>query len=199
MKTKTSAAIPNTGARFSSIHDLVKATAGEAQVHSFEKYLEEAQIVRAMIGFRAAAGLTQEEVACRMECSQSAVSRLEHSSDGDLTLRDIAKYLNATDERLLLAIGKQPSLVERIKESAMCLKQDLDRLADLSVNTDDARLRKGISSFFGEAWFNLSTIVFDAAQKLPRHHGEDECSPLTLIGQPMMIRDIESSRECVGC
>ena len=65
MKTKASAAKPNTGARFSSVLDLVKATAGDAQVQSFEK------------------------------------------------------YLGATDERLLIAIGKQPSLVERIKESAM--------------------------------------------------------------------------------
>lgn len=197
MKTKAPVAKPNTGARFSSVLDLVKATAGDAQVQSFEKYLEEAQIVRAMIGFRAAAGLTQEDVASRMECSQSAVSKLEHSSDGDLTLRDIAKYLGATDERLLIAIGKQPSLVERIKESAMCLKHDLDRLADLSVNTDDTKLRNGISSFFGEAWFNLSTIVFDAAQKLPRRHGDEEYRPLTLLGQPMMNRDSEPARECV--
>ena len=134
----------------------------------------------------------------RRDGPRSAVYKLEHSSDGDLTLRDIAKYLAATDERLLIAIGKQPSLVERIKESAMRLKHDLDRLADLSVNTDDTKLRNGISSFFGEAWFNLSTIVFDAAQKLPGHHGDKECSPLTLLGQPMMIRDSEPARECVG-
>jgi len=199
MKTPQKHAGPPASRSFSSVLDLVKATAGEDHVKSFEEYLEATPLVNAMIRSRAAAGLTQADVAGRMNCTQSAVSKLEHSADGDLTIRDIAKYLNSTGERLTVAIGRQPSLVERIKESAMALKQDLDNLADLSANTDDTKLRNAIGSFFNEAWFNLSTIVFDAARKLPNEHGPHDNIPLTLLCQPLPLRDQEAARECVEC
>ncbi len=182
MKSATSSAKPLTGTRFSSVLDLVKATAGDDQIRTFEQYLADTKIVKALIRSRAAKGLTQADVASRMECTHSAVSKLEHSSDGDLTVREITSYLKATGGRFAIGFGKQPSLVERIKDSAMCLKRDLHELADVSVKTDDSKLRTSIDSFFGEAWFNLFMILCESTEKLPGQQSDLRDSPVKLLG-----------------
>jgi transcriptional regulator with XRE-family HTH domain len=166
--------------RFASVYALVKATLEDkGQAEAICQKIAGAQIVNAMIRSRAAAGLTQAEVAQKMNCTQSAVSKLEHSSDAELTLQDIATYLRATGGRLNIAVGKQANRVERIKELATGLKHELEALADLSSTSDDASIRKSINGFFGEAWFNLFSIMCTATAKLPKE--EEDTSLLSLI------------------
>ena len=194
MQTTLPSAHTNKSARFSSVLDLVKATGGSDHARTFEQYLADTQIVKAMIRARSQASLTQADIASRMNCTQSAVSKLENSIDGDLTVREIASYLRATGGRFAIGFGKQPSLVERIKGSAMCLKAELDELADLSVATDDDKLRNGISEFFNEAWFNLFLILCDSTEKLPT---KPECyndAPVKLIN-PELHRGRVSAEE----
>jgi transcriptional regulator with XRE-family HTH domain len=166
--------------RFASVSALVKATLEDkGQAEAICQKIAGAQIVNAMIRSRAAAGLTQAEVAQKMNCTQSAVSKLEHSSDAELTLQDIASYLRATGGRLNIAVGKQANRVERIKELATGLKHELEALADLSSASDDASIRKSINGFFGEAWFNLFSIMCTATAKLPKE--KEDTSLLSLI------------------
>ena len=167
--------------RFASVRDLVKATAVDAeQIREFDRRIKGAVIVNALIRTRAAAGMTQADVAEKMQRTQSAVSKLEHAADAELSLQDIASYLHATGGRLNLGIGKQPNRVERIKELAICLKGELESLADLSSNRDDPSIRQSINGFFGEAWFNLFKILCDTTSKLPQE--PEESSPLMLFG-----------------
>lgn len=178
MKTTTN---PKQGTkRFASVSALVKATLEDkGQAEAICQKIAGAQIVNAMIRTRAAAGMTQADVAQNMNCTQSAVSKLEHSSDADLTLKDIASYLRATGGRLNIGVGKQPNRVERIKELATGLKHELEDLADLSSASDDPSIRRSINGFFGEAWFNLFSIMCTATSKLPKE--DDDDSLLTLM------------------
>jgi transcriptional regulator with XRE-family HTH domain len=171
--------------RFASVSALVKATLEDkGQAEAICQKIAGAQIVNAMIRTRAAAGMTQADVAQKMSCTQSAVSKLEHSSDADLTLQDIASYLRATGGRLNIGVGKQPSRVERIKELATGLKHELEALADLSSKSDDPSIRQSINGFFGEAWFKLFSILCTTTSKLPK---EDENeSPITLLDAETM-------------
>lgn len=166
--------------RFASVSALVKATLeDQGKAEAICQKINGMQIVNAMIRSRAAAGMTQADVAQKMNCTQSAVSKLEHSSDAELTLQDIANYLRATGGRLNIGVGKQPNRVQRIREFATGLKHELEALADLSSASDDASIRKSINGFFGEAWFNLFSIMCTATAKLPKE--EEETSLLSLI------------------
>ena len=132
-----------------------------------------------------------------MERTQSAVSKLEHSTDAELSLQDIASYLNATGGRLNLGVGKQPNRVERIKELAICLKGELESLADLSSNSDDPSIRQSINGFFGEAWFNLFKILCDTTSRLPKE--AEETSPLMLFGSESACVTVAGNPEKVTC
>ena len=117
---------------YASVRDLVRATASdEGQVREFDRRLEDKIIVNSLIRTRAAAGMSQADVAKKMKCSQSAVSKLEHAMDAELTLQEIASYLKATGGRLHLCIGKQPDRAERIKELVTCLEDELKALTSL--------------------------------------------------------------------
>lgn len=184
--------------RFASVRDLVKATAAsDDQIRAFERRIRGATIVHALIRSRAAAGMTQSEVAERMERSQSAVSKLEHATDAELTLEDIAAYLHATGGRLSLAIGKQANRVERIKELAVCLEAELKALADLSSKSDDRTLRQGIDGLFGEAWFNFFKILCDATCRLPM--APEESSPVQLLGMEGGLTPGSPDVRLAGC
>ena len=169
--------------RFASVRDLVKSTAAnQEQVHDFDRFLADTVLVRALLRARAEAGLTQADVAERMGHTQSAVSKLEKSSDGQLTIREIAGYLAATGGRIGIGIGKPTTRVERIKGLAIGLKRELEALAQVSSTSDDDALRQSIKTFFGEAWFNLFLILCDTTAKLPQGANPEDTSPVKLLG-----------------
>lgn len=198
MKTTKSTPSATQPKRFASVRDLVKATAADdGQIREFDSRIKGSTIVNALIRSRAAAGMTQADVAEKMKCTQSAVSKLEHSTDAELSLQDLASYLQATGGRLNIGIGKQPNRVERIKELAICLKSELESLADLSSNSDDPSIRQNINGFFGEAWFNLFTILCDTTSRLPKE--PEESSPVKLLGAEPGITNLTPSAEMAGC
>lgn len=168
MKTTTLPTAEARTKRFASVQDLVKATAAdEKQVREFDRLTKDTVIVNALIRSRAAVGMTQADVAKIMNCTQSAVSKLEHAADAELTLQEIASYLTATGGRLNLGIGKPTTRIERIKDLAISLEQELRNLANQNSNSDDQNIRQNITSFFGETWFNFFKILCDATSKLP--------------------------------
>lgn len=61
--------------------------------------LEQRGLIRALVESREGAGLTQTQVAARMQTSQSAVARLE-SAEGDLKLSTLARYAAAVGKRI---------------------------------------------------------------------------------------------------
>ncbi len=52
-------------------------------------------LISQLIAFRRSAGLTQKELAKKMQCRQSTVSKIENSTDVRLKLRDMRRYLAA--------------------------------------------------------------------------------------------------------
>ncbi len=68
-------------------------------VREYEALEEEFALARALIGARANAGLTQEEVAQRMGTTQSVIARLEGGRSKPSTTT-LAKFAKATGTRL---------------------------------------------------------------------------------------------------
>ena len=198
MKTTTTPSPATQPKRFASVRDLVKATAAnDDQIREFDRRIRGSALVNALVRSRAAACMTQADVAERMDRTQSAVSKLEHSTDAELSLQDIASYMHATGGRLNLGIGKQPNRVERIKELAICLEGELKSLADLSSNSDDRAIRQSINGFFGEAWFNFFKILCDATSRLPME--PEETSPVKLLGTETGFMNVTPKAEMANC
>lgn len=73
-----------------------------AFVAAYDALEEEFALASALIAARAHAGLTQDEVAERMETSQSAVARLE-GGRSNASLRTLKRYAAATGTRLQIS------------------------------------------------------------------------------------------------
>lgn len=155
-----------TGRKYTSVADLMRGEGVPREVQKKVKELEcETRVADHLARLRQAAGITQEEMAKILGVTQSAISKLESAKDVDLTLGEIRGYARATDQRIGLAFGKPLTHVQSVKCHAMAMKQDLEELAQIANRHDE--LEKDIQGFFGEAFFNILTILAECSEKLP--------------------------------
>ncbi|MEI7732236.1 MAG: helix-turn-helix domain-containing protein [Verrucomicrobiota bacterium] len=155
-----------TGRKYASVAELMRGEGVAKEVQDKVKALEEeTHIVLQLAKLRQAAGITQEEMAKALGVTQSAISKLESGSDLDVTLREIKEYSRVTDQRIGLMFGKPLSHVEAVKCHALAIRQRLEKLAQIANRNDE--LEKEIQGFFGEAFFNILTILSECSEKLP--------------------------------
>ncbi len=153
--------------KFKSVTEMVRETSGsKALTEEFEKTIAAKTLVRKLFTLRQIKGLSQQEVAKKIGCSQGRVSKLEAANDADLRLGDVVDFLTALDLELGLVVApRQANAAARVKHHALAIKRITDQLAELAA--DDKAIAKGVANFFGEAAFNLIGILQDAAKKLP--------------------------------
>lgn len=164
--TDTNALPKPTRRRYASIDEMMRKDGTSDVVQS--KYREIADATRVatqLAQLRQKAGLTQEQMAARLNISQSAVSKLESCRDEDLTLGQISEYASATGESLGIHFGKPPTHVEAIKHHASGMRHHLSALAKLAHNADE--LETSIRAFFGEAFFNILNILIETEKEMP--------------------------------
>lgn len=86
-------------------------------VSDLEERLKARQLVKMLVVLRARANLSQLELAKRIGCGQSRISKLENGVDSDVSFGDVWGYLQATGHAATLVVvpkiqskrRKQPS------------------------------------------------------------------------------------------
>lgn len=163
---------------FASVAEMVRETTDDdAFTAAFEGRLRGRRIVKELMVLRAGRGLSQGDVASKLGCTQSRISKLESSADADIRLGDFARYASAVGFRVDVVLeSRETTSVERVKRLASRIKEELDHLAGLA--RDDRRIAQGVASFFNEAFFDLVKILQGSAENLPRD-AEDGELPLS--------------------
>ncbi len=180
---------------FTSVKDLLKATGTKEHVREFDELMRCTNVVREMIQIRIKAGLTQKDLAERMQVSQGTISKIENSVDCDISLGELTSYAAYCKAKFTLRVGPPISLVQSVKEHALALKSDLDKLAAVACeNEDDYHIPKKISEFFNEAGFNLMSFLVDAAEKLPRSIKEARMPMLRIVSPCEDVETVPSQR-----
>jgi transcriptional regulator with XRE-family HTH domain len=170
--------------KYKDVSQMVRETTDETFADAFEQLLRSQRIVKDLMVLRATHGLSQQDVAEKMGCTQSRISKLESSKDVDLALGDLAKYANAVGFRVAVMLEpREITAVGRVKGLAFQIKDQLDRLADLA--RDDQKIAHGVANFFSEAFFNLVSMLQDSAEKLP-------CDPKD--GEPLISFNIAEGK-----
>ena len=168
-----------TGRRFKSVADLVNAEVGVSEVQKAMAEIEkQTRLVTKLALLRQQAGLTQEQMAQRLGITQSAISKLESGADDDLTVRELREYAKQTTQRIGVTFGRPMNHVEAVKHHAFQIRAHLNALAALAHK--DSEIEQSIQGFFGEAFFNILTILSQCQQQLPAG-GEVEVR-LQLVG-----------------
>jgi transcriptional regulator with XRE-family HTH domain len=153
--------------RFSSVEEMVRATSDDQSfVDEFVQRLARQRVVNLLVSLRGVKGFTQKDIAERMNCTQSRISKIESSLDEEIGFGDLRKYASALGLTIqLVLMPRQARAVDRVKYHAMQIKKHVDTLAGLAQ--DDSAIAQGVAAFFGEAAYNLLEILQEAADRLP--------------------------------
>ena len=158
--------IKPTGRIYGSVDDLMKNEGVSQDVKTkVAEYKGETRIILQLARLRQKAGLKQEDIAERLGVNQSAISKLESGKDEDLTMRQVREYARATGERINILFGKPPTHVEAVKLYAIGIRDRLEALAKIANQEEE--MEKEIQGFFGEAFFNILSILSNCNDQLP--------------------------------
>lgn len=185
--------------RYASVSQMLKDNApDESFREEFGKYVSQRRIVKHLLAMRAVKDVSQKEIADRLNCSQSRISKLENGVDDDLRLGDLRGYLSALGLKLGLVVADRDwTAVDEIKHHAFSIKKLMDRLAHFA-NLDD-KIARGVSDFFGEAFLNLVSMIQDSASKLPpRPEGETPYIQIELFEGVLPNMTVEDDTEVTG-
>lgn len=151
-------------------------------------------LVNVLIAHRLKYDLSQDDVAKRLNRSQSKVSKFENADDADLRFGDILEYAKATGLLITLTLTseKRKSAVEQIKHHAFRIKELLEQIVSLAGN--DADMIDGAKHFLQlEVPLNLLSMVVEVAKKLPQVESKDDHSEVVIDDNTEECEDLTSA------
>ena len=163
--------------RFKSVKELVRKAATEEEtefVEEFERLSAERQIIKHIMGLRAAQDKSQADMAEAMGCTQSRISKLESDKDDNLRLGDLHGYLSAIGFDLQLVMTRQSMpIAQVIKLQWKGLLRSLKGLSELcgddaQMNKEVAKIYKNLASEFLETLMALSHKFKSIDQPKPK-------------------------------
>lgn len=125
------------------------------------------QFVSMLVHLRLSKGMTQQQVAEKMNCDPSTISRMESGNDPHFS--DIMNYLGALNLGMCILFD-DPSLpaADRIKQYVFEIHRHLESLADLARKVgDDTNMIAKIHEFYGEVLLNFIARYDESYKKLP--------------------------------
>src|SRR3972149_9838913 len=155
--------------RYKSVSELIEDTFDDDPqfVDDLKTQMSRRQVVRGLATLRNSKNITQEEIAEKMNCAQSRVSKIENGLDDDLRLSDILAYLKVLNYNAEISLlPSDMTVVGEIKYYARQMNKAFDKLTSLALKDDT--IREGIAKFYNEALVNLMAIVVSSANKLPK-------------------------------
>jgi transcriptional regulator with XRE-family HTH domain len=120
-----------------------------------------------LFALRCQAGLTQDELAERVGCAQSVVSRIENACDDDLSVGDLLRYARGLDLGMQIGFtAKDATLASSIRGHLDGLSRDLRQLLDLAG--DDLSILAGAASVFQGTAEQFALVLTESADRLDR-------------------------------
>ncbi len=122
--------------KYRDVSELVRDLSGSDFADSFDEHLAQRRIIKRLTARRAARGLTQQDVAKKLNCTQSRVSKLESSRDDELSIAEIQCY--AAVVGLDLTIGfkeQQPAAIEAPRKQRKQTRTARARLAKVPAGS----------------------------------------------------------------
>ena len=170
---------------YKSVKDMVNSLSESAEFKELVmKEIHGKQVGKLLFFLRCKNGLSQKEMAEKLGCSQSRISKIESSPDESLSVKDLVDYGKAF--KLQLEIGfHDPSvkIVDHVKFHAFEMKKHLDKLCVLAK--DDPAFVEAVRRFYGEAFVNVLGLIADSIKKLPAKKEKVQETPAIQITSPM--------------
>ena len=149
-----------------NVSDLLKNVgASKSLKENVEKEIQKRSLSKFLFALRCEHKLTQKEIATKIGCSQSRISKIETSYDDEITIKDLMDYGKALNLQLEMGYrARSVKIVDLIKYHAFKIKNYLEDLTKLAG--DDESLSQSILSFHKEALINIVKFISDSGAKL---------------------------------
>lgn len=155
------------GKKYKSVSDVVKNLSDDKKFHDdFENQVFDKMLSKTLFTMRCSKGVTQAEMAEKMDCTQSRVSKLEHSGLDAIKVSDLVSYADALNLKMSIAFHEDMTSVESVKFHAFEIKKHLDHLADLAHRDDD--IFEGVKDFYNEYLLNILRLFKQSENKLTK-------------------------------
>ena len=90
------------GRTYRSVDEMLRGHGYRRVADAVRQLSAKTKLIDQLIVARVAAGLTQAQMAAKLRCSQSRISKIEDSQDADLSLGDIQAYARIVGLKLKL-------------------------------------------------------------------------------------------------
>jgi len=153
--------------RYTNVSDLIQGTTQDGELRTaFEERIAHRSLVKQLLVLRAARGLSQENIAASLQCTQSRVSKIEGLDDDDMRIGDIRKYADAVGCEFVAGFTpRDMKPVDKVKCHVFAIKKHMDDLAELAKA--DEKVAEGVAGFFSELFFNFARLFGDSVKRLP--------------------------------
>lgn len=176
--------------KFNSISSLMSSITTDKEFSEQTlKEIKRKRLAKFLFALRCQHHLTQKQIAKKINCSQSRISKIEGSYDEELSIQDLTDYANAL--HLELEIGyrnRSTKIIDLIKYHAFKIKHYLDTL--LALGKDDAAMNDGIANLHIETLYNLGRIILYNMSKMDLKTKKIEEKRKIHISPPLKERDL---------
>ena len=122
------------GKKYANVSDLVRDTSELDFAAAFETYQSDRLLITALTVIRGTNEVTQTELAERMRCAQSKVSKMEASTDADLNVGDVIEYVKGLNQSARITFTPvDASEADPIRFHLGCIKHELAMREKLAI------------------------------------------------------------------
>ena len=145
---------------FKSVKGMIKGLSEDAEFKkSAINEIENKSIAKFLFSLRCKHNLTQKQLADKIGCTQSRISKIESSYDSEITIKNLMDYGEALNLQLGIEYrNKNIKIADLIKYHAFKIKEYLEKLVDLVG--DDEALAKGVFNMHLETLYNMTNLIF---------------------------------------
>ena len=163
----------NKNKTYTSVLDMVKSIVPEEkEFHdSLAQSIKETSLSRTLMLMRNSAGMSQAEMAKKMECSQGTISKIEHSANADVTIGEMLAYAKALNLNLSIAFHPSMNAAQAMDFHAKEIEKHMTMLATLAHQ--DKVIEHGIRAHFKKFQNRMMDIISGCCEKLPAHKQEE--------------------------
>lgn len=154
---------------YSSVAEMLDSTLEDTGIaDEVKKAIQQRNITQQLKRMRIRAGLSQMDMAEKLECNQSRVSKLENADDASLRLGELAAYTQALGWTVKIEFqpGEQ-TIMDRVKHHVLATHKYLDELATLALK--DEEIANGVAKSFAEVLFDQLRLLQLAVSKMPHN------------------------------
>lgn len=179
------------GKRYKSVSEVVKQLTDDKEFQEeFDRQISDKTLSKTLFAMRCSKGITQSEIASRLNCTQSRVSKLENAGVDAIKVSDLVAYAQALGLNMSISFHENMTSVECVKFHAFEIKKHLDHLADLAHRDDE--IFKGVKDFYNDYLINIIRLFKQSADKLPKKNIEkravlEVCAPTEIPSDEILL------------